>query len=176
MEIEIVKGDITELDVECIVNPANSKLVLGGGVAGAIRKKGGDIIQEECDKIGYCETGNAVITSGGNLKAKYVIHAVGPLYGIDFHPARLLENAVINSLSLANSKGIKTIALPAISTGIFGYPMDEAALVIVRAVLKFSRQRNLSIKKCYICLYKDNDYKIFQDAYNKLIKEFNDTV
>lgn len=171
MEIEIVKGDITELDVECIVNPANSNLIFGGGVAGAIRQKGGDSIQEECNKIGDCEVGKAVITSGGNLKSKYVIHAVGPLYGMNIYPARLLSDAVTNSLLLANSKGIKSIALPAISTGIFGYPMDEAASVILKAVLKFSKKKNLSIKKCYICLYTDNDFKIFKNEYDKLLEK-----
>src|SRR5512140_2958890 len=117
--IELVKGDITELDVDAIVNAANDRLVLGGGVAGAIRRKVGPAIQAECDKIGGCPVGRAAITTGGNLKAKYVIHAVGPRMG-EGDEDQKLRSATLNSLSLADKNRLKTIAFPAISTGIFG--------------------------------------------------------
>ncbi|MBZ4642765.1 MAG: Appr-p processing domain protein [Deferribacteraceae bacterium] len=168
MEVKLLTGDITELDVDCIVNAANSDLILGSGVAGAIRKKGGDIIQEECNKIGHCDIGGAVITSGGNLKAKYVIHAVGPRYNIDKNPDKLLYNAIYNSLSLADRYNIKTIAFPAISTGIFGYPIKEASHVILKAMIDFKENLSNKIKNCYICLFTKNDFDIFSKTYEML--------
>ena len=134
--IELTKGDITDLEVDAIVNAANSQLKLGGGVAGAIRRKGGPKIQEECDRIGYCPVGGAVITSAGNLKAKYVVHAVGPRYG-EGDEDNKLKNATFNSLKIADQYKVKTIAFPAISTGIFGFPKERAAKVILSELIKF---------------------------------------
>lgn len=128
--LELVKGDITDLEVDAIVNAADSSLKLGGGVAGAIRRKGGSIIQDECDRIGYCPVGEARITSGGNLKAKYVIHAVGPVYGEGEEDERLM-NATLNSLKLAEQYKLSSLALPAISTGIFGFPKDRCADIML---------------------------------------------
>ena len=116
--IELIRGDITECETDAIVNAANDRLILGGGVAGAIRKKGGPAIQEECNKIGGTFVGGAVITTGGNLKAKYVIHAVGPQMG-EGDEDNKLKNATVNSLKVADENGLKSIAFPAISTGIF---------------------------------------------------------
>ncbi|NVM46547.1 MAG: macro domain-containing protein, partial [Candidatus Lokiarchaeota archaeon] len=117
--IKLTQGDITDLATDAIVNAANAQLILGGGVAGAIRRKGGPIIQEECNKIGGTFVGGAVITTGGNLKAKHVIHAVGPRMGEGDEDNKLM-NAVLNSLKLMDEHGLKSIAFPAISTGIFG--------------------------------------------------------
>lgn len=167
MEFFLIKGNITNLDVECVVNPANSSLILGGGVAGAILSRGGKSIQDECDKIAYCPVGSAVITGGGNLKAKYVIHTVGPRYHIDKEPQKLLYEAVKNSISLAEKNEIASIAIPAISTGIFGYPTKEAATIILSAVKDCSKSDLKNLKKCYITLYSDEDFQIFSKILKK---------
>jgi len=143
--IKLYQGDITELDTEAIVNAANASLILGGGVAGAIRRKGGPSIQEECNKIGGTTVGEAVVTGAGNLKAKYVIHAVGPRYGAPNHTVQggegnedeKLKNATLNALKRAQEKRMCSIALPAISTGIFGFPLDRAAKIMVKTVKDF---------------------------------------
>lgn len=167
MEFFLIKGDITDLDVDCIVNPANSSLILGGGVAGAILSKGGKSIQDECHKIAYCPVGGAVITGGGNLKAKCVIHTVGPRYHIDKEPQKLLYEAVKNSILLGEKNGIASIAIPAISTGIFGYPTKEAATIILSAVKDCSKLDLKNLKKCYITLYSDEDFQIFSKILEK---------
>lgn len=136
--IKLYRGDITELDTEAIVNAANTSLIMGGGVAGAIRKKGGSSIQEECNRIGGITVGEAVVTGAGNLKAKYVIHAVGPRYG-EGNEDEKLKNATLNALKRTREKKIRSIALPAISTGIFGFPLDRAAKIMVKAVKEFLR-------------------------------------
>ena len=126
--LEIIEGDLTQQDTEAIVNAANEQLRVGGGVDGAINRAGGPKIQEEARKIGYCPTGQAVITTGGNLKAKYVIHTVGPIYqnGLSGEPA-LLASCYRESLKLASARGLKSLSFPSISTGIFGYPLADAA-------------------------------------------------
>ena len=126
--IELVEGDITELATDAIVNPANEFLQLGAGVAGAIRAKGGPTIQEECNKIGGTFVGGAVITTGGNLKAKHVIHAVGPRMG-EGDEEQKLHNATLNSLKVTEDNNLSSIAFPAISTGIFGFPMRKQILL-----------------------------------------------
>src|SRR4030042_1797 len=128
--LELVEADITTQDTEAIVNAANSSLLGGGGVDGAIQRAGGPQILEECRKIGGCPTGEARITSGGRLAAKWVIHTVGPIYRDGRHrEAELLADAYRNSLTLASERGIKTIAFPSISTGAYGYPIAEAARI-----------------------------------------------
>jgi len=143
-KIRIIQGDITEQETDAIVNAANSSLMGGGGVDGAIHRKGGPKILEECKRIRETEwpdglpTGKAVITTGGNLKAKYVIHTVGPVWrGGRYGEPELLAEAYRNSLKLAVSRGLKTIAFPAISTGAYGYPMDKAAEVALKTVKEF---------------------------------------
>ncbi len=139
--LSLVEGDITKQGTEAIVNAANKSLRGGGGVDGAIHRAGGPKILEECIKIGGCETGEAVITSGGNLKAKYVIHTVGPVYRDGHHDEpKFLENAYKNSLKLASSKGIKTIAFPSISTGAYGYPMEEAAEIALKTAITYLKE------------------------------------
>lgn len=164
--IELTKGDITELDVDCIVNAANSMLKMGGGVAGAIRRKGGEKIQEECDRIvaerGPIPAGEAAITSGGNLKARYVIHVVGPVYG-EGDEKRKLKNAVINSLKLAEQHGITSIAFPAISTGVFGMPKKLCAETMLPAAISYVKG-GTSIKRIIFCLYDDETFNIFKEA------------
>jgi len=168
-DFQLIKGDVTELDTDAIVNAANSQLQLGAGVAGAILAKGGAEIQRECDEIGSCPLGDAVITTGGNLKAKYVIHAVGPRYGIDPDPELNLKSAVKNSIKLADSKGLKSIGLPAVSTGIYGYPLDEAARAIVSSVME-TLYYGTSLERVVLCLFTENDYKVFSN----MLEHMND--
>lgn len=168
--IELVKGDITELEVDVIVNAANSSLKMGGGVAGAILRKGGRVIQEECDRIGYCPVGGAVITSAGKLKAKYVIHAVGPRMG-EGDEDNKLKNATSNSLELADKYNVESIAFPAISTGIFGYPKDRCAEVMLSTILDYVSRKKTNLRKIILCLYDDETYNIFMEKLNEISKK-----
>ena len=164
--IELVKGDITELEVDAIVNAANSRLKMGGGVAGAILRKGGWSIQEECDKIGYCPVGGAVITGAGRLKARYVIHAVGPRMG-EGDEDRKLRDATLNSLKLAEEHGVRSIAFPAISTGIFGFPKDRCAKIMLRTAADYLKAGS-GIEKVIFCLYDDETYQIFAEELKRI--------
>ncbi len=157
--IKIVQGDITDLNTDVVVNAANAQLILGGGVAGAIRLKGGPIIQEECNKIGGTFVGGAVITTGGNLKAKHVIHAVGPRMGEGDEDSKL-TNAVLNSLKLMDEHELKSIAFPAISTGIFGYPIDRCAKIMIFTAKKYLAGET-QIKEVIFCLYTNSDFEVF---------------
>ena len=158
-KIKLVQGDITELDTDVVVNAANAQLVLGGGVAGAIRRKGGPNIQEECNKIGGTFVGGAVITTGGNLKARHVIHAVGPRMGEGDEDTKL-RNAVVNSLKLMEEHGLKTIAFPAISTGIFGYPIERCAKILISTAKKYLTG-DTQIGEVVFCLFSEPDYEVF---------------
>jgi len=158
--IKLIQGDITELETDVIVNAANAQLIMGGGVAGAIRKKGGPTIQEECNKIGGTYVGGAVITTGGNLKAKHVIHAVGPRMG-EGNEDEKLKNATLNSLKVMDENKLKTIAFPAISTGIFGYPIDRAANIMIN-VTKEYLNGNTQIEEVVFCLYTTSDFDVFE--------------
>jgi O-acetyl-ADP-ribose deacetylase (regulator of RNase III) len=166
--LRLVQGDITERDVDAIVNAANSHLRHGGGVAGAIVKKGGQIIQEESDKIGFVPVGNAAITIAGRLPAQYVIHAVGPRMGEGDEDNKLKE-AVINSLQLAAQKGIKSISMPAISSGIFGFPKDKCAMILVREVLNYIRKNPRSILTLIeFCIFDDTTAGYFKSEFDKI--------
>ena len=136
--LELVEGDITKQDTEAIANAANSNLAGGGGVDGAIHRAGGPSIMDECGKIGGCPTGEARLTSGGNLMAKYVFHAVGPIYsgGANGEP-ELLKNAYLSCLNLASKNAVKSIAFPSISTGVYGYPIEEAARTALTTVIDY---------------------------------------
>ncbi len=156
-EIELIQGDITESDTDAIVNAANSHLVLGAGVAGAIRNKGGPSIQEECNAIGHCPVGGAIITGGGNLKARHVIHAVGPRQGEGDEEANL-KNATLNSLKVADQNNLKSIAFPAISTGIFGFPLDACARIMLITVKEYLSDTT-KIERVVFALFDDKSFK-----------------
>lgn len=160
--IVLVKDDITERAVDAIVNAANSNLKHGGGVAGAIVRKGGDIIQEESDKIGFCPVGQAVLTTGGRLKAPWVIHAVGPRMGEGDEDNKL--RSTINSvLRLASEKGFRSISVPAISAGIFGFPKDRCAQILVEETVNFLKGHpETSLEVVEFCILDDEAYKYFK--------------
>jgi O-acetyl-ADP-ribose deacetylase (regulator of RNase III) len=139
--LELVEGDITRQDTEALVNAANEQLRVGGGVDGAINRAGGSKIQEEARKIGHCPTGQAVITTGGDLQAKYVIHTVGPIYQDGRQgEAELLASAYRESLKIASARGIKSLAFPSLSTGVYGYPIPDAARVALQTVKEYLAQ------------------------------------
>lgn len=167
--LEVVEGDITEIDTEAIVNAANSQLKHGGGVAAAIVKKGGDVIQKESDEIGHCPVGEAVITGGGRLKADYVIHTVGPRMG-EGDEENKLRKAILNSLELADENGIHSIAFPAISTGIFGYPTDEGAKVMLSAARNYLSGET-GLRKVVFCLFGSEDYEVFERELKHQVEE-----
>ncbi|MEO0280092.1 MAG: macro domain-containing protein [candidate division WOR-3 bacterium] len=161
-KVYVFHGDITELEVDAIVNAANEYLKHGGGLAGVIVKKGGKIIQEESNKIGYCPVGSAVVTSAGKLKAKYVIHAVGPKWG-EGDEEKKLKSAVRSALKLGEDKKIKSIAFPAISTGIFGFPKEKGTKIIVEEVKDFLIRDVDSIKEVYLCDINLETCKYFEE-------------
>ena len=164
--LELTQGDITDLDADAVVNAANTALQLGGGVAGAIRRKGGPKIQEECNKIGGTHVGGAVITTGGNLKAKYVIHAVGPRHGEEHEDAKL-KDATLNSLILADKNNLKSIAFPAVSTGIFGFPKDRCATIMLSTTVAYL-EGFTKLEKVVYCLYDQNTFEIFKRTLQSL--------
>ncbi len=168
--LEIVQGDITALAVDVIVNAANEYLKHGGGVAAAISRKGGPTIQQESDALisarGPLKTGDAVITSGGRLAAKFVIHTVGPVWS-RHEPAeadRLLRKAVKSSLALAEDKGLKSIAFPAISTGIYGFPIDRATPLMLQEA-KRHLEGITGLERVQFCLYDGASYRVFEAAF-----------
>jgi len=167
--LELLEGDITEMQTEAIVNAANARLILGGGVAGAIRKKGGPKIQEECNRTGGTFVGGAVITGAGNLKAKYVIHAVGPRMGEGQEDAKL-KNATLNSLKLADEKTIKSISFPAISTGVFGFPIQRCAEIMLQTAIDYLKGQTC-LEKVLFCLFGQADYEVFANQLKQEIPE-----
>ncbi|HSA04760.1 MAG TPA: O-acetyl-ADP-ribose deacetylase [Tenuifilaceae bacterium] len=164
--IELVKGDITQLEVDAIVNAANESLLGGGGVDGAIHRAAGPLLLEECRKIGGCPTGEARITKGYNLKAKYVIHTVGPIWrsGINDETV-LLRKAYTNCLKIANEKSLKSIAFPNISTGVYGFPKKLAAEIAVSVVKSFLEKNKYPKKVLFVCFDEDN-----YELYSNLLK------
>ena len=162
--VEIVQGDITDLEVDAIVNAANSELILGAGVAGAIKRKGGPKIQAECNNLGPIDVGFAVLTSGGNLPAKHVIHAVGPTDDM-LNKDALLESVVKNSLLLAQKYKLQSIALPAISTGIFGFPMIPASQIILKTCINIAKNNPRTLEKIIICLFDDKSRLVFEKTF-----------
>lgn len=167
-KLSLTVGDITKQKTDAIVNAANSSLMGGGGVDGAIHRAGGPKILEECMKIrekqGGCDTGEAVITTGGNLPVKYVIHTVGPIWGGgNRREPELLANCYKNSLKLAVENGIKTISFPSISTGAYGYPMDQAANAALKAVIDFLKKDD-SLEEVVFVLFNDMIYKSYESS------------
>jgi len=167
--LSLVEGDITGEETDAIVNAANSRLAGGAGVDGAIHRAGGPSIMEECRKIGGCPTGQAVITTGGSLKAKYVIHTVGPVYqGGVKGEANLLKGAHLESLKLASAKRLKSIAFPAISTGVYGYPLNEAAHIALKTAIDYLNEHS-DIELVRFVLFGRKTYDIFTDELRKLL-------
>jgi len=165
-KIELVEGDITDMATDAIVNAANTDLKLGAGVAGAIRRKGGPSIQAECDRIGPIPLGEAAITGAGNLKARYVIHAAGMHLGGSVSEESL-RNSTRNSLLRAEEKGLKSIAFPAIGTGIGGFPVERCAEVMLSVVLDHL-ETSRSIEKVYFVLFGKETYESFREVYERL--------
>lgn len=160
--VRVVRGDLTESDADAIVNAANSYLRHGGGVAGAIVRKGGRIIQEESNAIGYVPVGGAAMTGAGTLKARHVIHAVGPMWGEGDEDAKL-KKAVRSVLALATEKGLSSIAMPAISAGIFGFPKDRCARIIVHEIVGYLAEHTSTLKQIDIILMDQDIMKFFMD-------------
>lgn len=169
-KIKLLRGDITKLKVDAIVNAANSSLLGGGGVDGAIHKAGGEQILKECIKIrekqGGCNTGEAVITTGGNLSAKYVIHTVGPIWnGGNRREEELLESCYKNCLKIAQENNIRTIAFPCISTGVYNFPKRLAAKIALKVVKEFMAKENSMQELIFIC-YDEESYNIYAESLN----------
>ncbi len=164
--VELLAGDITDQATDAIVNAANSGLILGAGVAGAIRSKGGPGIQAECDKQGGCEVGGAVLTGAGELAAKYVIHAVGPQMGEGGEEVKL-ANATLNSLKVADAHHLRSIAFPAISTGIFGFPLQRCAGIMLTTTKEYLNKET-GLKKVVFCLFGADAFDTFKDALQNL--------
>ena len=167
MKIQLVKGDITRIEVDAIVNAANSRLAGGGGVDGAIHRAGGPAIMQECDRIrekqGGCPTGEAVITTGGKLPAGFVIHTVGPVWhGGKREEARLLRNAYLNSLKLADKNHLVSLAFPNISTGVYGYPPGEAAEIAIETVSEYIKQGTGIQRIVFVC-FDPISYQVYQE-------------
>ncbi len=168
--VRLVKGDITSMETDAIVNAANHSLMGGGGVDGAIHRKGGPQILEECKKIRATQwpaglpTGKAVITSAGNLKAKHVIHTVGPVWhGGNKGEAELLAQAYLNSLQTVADNGLKTVAFPSISTGAYGYPIKDASRIALKTVKQFL-EREDKLSEIIFVLFSELDFKVYTDA------------
>jgi O-acetyl-ADP-ribose deacetylase (regulator of RNase III) len=162
--MEVVRGDITQMKVDAIVNAANSSLLGGGGVDGAIHRAAGPQLLEECRRLGGCSTGEARITNGYNLPARYVIHTVGPVYGKNSNDGELLANCYRNSLQLAVENEVKTIAFPAISCGVYGYPIREASQIAVDTVAAFL-EGHPEIEKVIFVLFSEQDKKVYANTF-----------
>ena len=166
--LKLIEGNIALVDAEAVVNAANKSLILGGGVAGAIRSFGGPSIQEECNSIGPIEVGEAVITGAGKLKAKYVIHAAGPVYG-EGNEDEKLRKATRNSLEIAEKKKLKNIAFPAISAGIFRFPIKRCSEIMIKTCLDFLKKHEYP-KEIIFCLYGDKSFSVFEETLDHIEK------
>lgn len=169
-KIEIFYGDIVKLNVDAIVNAANTTLLGGGGVDGAIHRAAGIKLKEECSKLGGCKTGEAKITKGYNLPAKFVIHTVGPVWKDGNHNEdNLLRNCYINSLNLAVDNKISTIAFPSISTGAYGFPFERAAKLAVNTIVEIINRNPTLLKIIFVC-FSQNDFLIYKSIFKSYEK------
>ncbi|MCS7185114.1 MAG: macro domain-containing protein [bacterium] len=170
VKIEVVKGDITEQsDIEAVVNAANADLKPGGGVAGAIHRKAGKELYEECKKYAPIKAGEAVITKAYKLPNRYVIHCLGPIYGVDKPENKILEKCYKNALKLCEENKIVSIAFPSISTGAFGYPISEAVGVVFNAIREIIPNLKF-VKVIRFVLFSDSDYEVYKKTFEKLVK------
>jgi O-acetyl-ADP-ribose deacetylase (regulator of RNase III) len=168
MELEAVKGDITKQEgISAIVNAANRELQIGSGVAGAIHSAAGSGLAEACSALAPIDTGQAVITEAYDLPYQYIIHAVGPIYGFNRPEVELLGKCYENALELAEKHQIESIAFPAISTGAFGYPFEEATIIVLSTVKAFIERAHF-VKKIRFVLFSDEDYEHFQNELQKM--------
>ena len=166
--IHIQKGDITKMEVDAIVNAANPSLLGGGGVDGAIHRAAGPQLLEECRTLGGAKSGEAKITKGYRLKAKYIIHTPGPVYrGGNHNEAAILKNSYYNSMRLAKDNGCTSIAFPAISTGVYGYPKDEACRIALSTIIEFMEKENFLID-VYFVLFDDENYALYKKYLQEL--------
>ena len=168
--IQIQQGDITEMDVEAIVNAANNDLILGAGVAGAIHRKGGPTIQDECNEIGSIPLGYAAITSGGNLKARYVIHAASMGLGGERTTAKSLKTSTAHSLRIAAERKLKTVAFPAVGTGVSGFPVEECAQIMLGEAVQHLKS-GTSLETVYFVLFDEATRNTFAKTWEKMKKE-----
>jgi O-acetyl-ADP-ribose deacetylase (regulator of RNase III) len=168
--IQIHQGDLTEMDVDAIVNAANNDLILGAGVAGAIARKGGDAIQRECDEIGSIPVGYAAITGGGKLKARHVIHAASMSLGGMRTTAKTLRTSTAHSLRLAAERNLKSIAFPAVGTGVAGFPMDECAQIMLAEALQHLKSET-SLETIHFVLFDTGSRDIFQSTLEVMQKQ-----
>ncbi len=169
--LSLIQGDITLQETDAIVNAANTRLAGGAGVDGAIHTAGGPSIMSECRKIGGCPTGQAVITAGGSLKARYVIHTVGPVYqGGGSGEAALLKSAYLESLKLASASGLKSLSFPAISTGVYAYPLEEAARIALTTVMDYIGKHG-DLELVRFVLFSRKMYDVFAGELKKLIQQ-----
>jgi O-acetyl-ADP-ribose deacetylase (regulator of RNase III) len=166
-KLEVRQGDITRLEVDAIVNAANTSLLGGGGVDGAIHRAAGPELLAECRSIGGCPTGEARITKGYRLPARFVIHTVGPVYRGRPEDRRLLEACYRSSLNLASRNGVESIAFPAISCGVYGYPLEEACRVAVQTTCEFLKQ-NASLNRVIFVLFSESDYRVYANHLRSL--------
>lgn len=169
-QMEIFQGDITKLDVDAIVNAANNSLLGGGGVDGAIHRAAGPKLLEECKSIGGCPTGEARITKGYNLPAKYIIHTVGPIYSNKPKDSKMLASCYKNSLKLALENNVKTIAFPAVSCGVYGYPLKDACMIALKTSIEFL-ENNPSIQKIIFVVFSDDNRKIYKQCLKEISNE-----
>jgi O-acetyl-ADP-ribose deacetylase (regulator of RNase III) len=167
--LELIQADITTLDVDAIVNAANNSLLGGGGVDGAIHRAAGPQLLAECRTLGGCPTGEARITNGYRLRARHVIHTVGPIYSGTPRDAELLAAAVHSSLQLAHEHRLTSLAFPAISTGVYGYPLAEAASVILSTIIT-DLKAETSLERVIVCLYDARALSAFHDALTALTR------
>ena len=168
MVVEVIVQDITKLgsDVDAIVNAANESLLGGGGVDGAIHRAAGPKLLEECMTLGGCNPGEAKVTKAYNLNNKYIIHTVGPRYYSDPNPPETLRSCYLNCLRISDDLGLEVIAFPSISTGVFGYPVEEAAIIVAQTLKDYQSKY---IKKVYMCIYPPKeDYQIYKEAFDNL--------